>query len=49
MEEYDALDIKSRSEELNSELQGRIKAIRDEISKIWLKEETKAKQRSRDR
>lgn len=49
MEEYDALDIKSETEELSSDEHERLRAIRADMCKIWLKEETKAKQRSRDR
>lgn len=49
MDEYDALDIKAETVELSSAEHDRFRAIRAEIWGIWLKEETKAKQRSRDR
>lgn len=49
MEEYDTLDIKSESTPLSLEDQTRMKQIHEEMQKIWLKEETKSKQRSRDR
>lgn len=49
MEEDDALDIKSENEELTLEKSDRMKIIRTGMTKILLKEETKAKQRSRDR
>jgi hypothetical protein len=49
MEEFDLLDIKSESEPLSDAELVRLKEINLEMQKLWLKEETKAKQRSRDR
>lgn len=49
MEEYDLLDIKSENTSLSDFEQNRMKEIYSEMQKIWLVEETKAKQRSRDR
>lgn len=49
MEEYDHLDLKSESSELSEDEKVRLKLIHDETKKIWHKEETKAKHRSRDR
>lgn len=48
MSEQDALDIKSETEDLTADEIDRLKHIRNEMTKIWIKEETKAKQRSRD-
>lgn len=49
MMEYDTLDIKAETIELSSEELTRHQEIRDEMSRIWLREETKARQRSRDK
>jgi hypothetical protein len=49
MEEYDCLDIKSEHDQLSDIEVERMKVIRFEMQKLWLKEEVKAKQRSRDR
>jgi hypothetical protein len=44
MEEFDLLDIKSESETLSDAELARLKEINLEMQKLWLKEETKAKQ-----
>lgn len=49
MSEFDALDIKSETSELSEDEQNRFKQICAEIQNLWLKDEVKAKQRSRDR
>jgi exonuclease III len=49
MEEFDLLDIKSESEALSEAELARLKEINLEMKKLWLKEETKAKQHSRDK
>lgn len=49
MAEYDLLDIKAETSTLSDAEQARMKQIYAEMQTIWLKEETKAKQRSRDR
>jgi hypothetical protein len=46
MEEYDCLDIKSEHDQLSDIEVERMKVIRSEMQKLWLKEEVKAKQRS---
>jgi hypothetical protein len=49
MEEYDTLDIKAETSALSDSEVDRLKFIQLEMHKLWLKEEVKAKQRSRDR
>jgi hypothetical protein len=49
MEEYDTFDINFESEELSPVEHLRLKDIYAEMHNLWLKEEVKAKQRSRDR
>jgi hypothetical protein len=49
MEEYDSLDIKAETEELSPLEKARLKNIYAEMHNLWLKEEIKAKQRSRDK
>jgi hypothetical protein len=49
MEEYDSLDIKSENKQLSATKVERMRVINSEMQKLWLKEEVKAKQRSRDR
>jgi hypothetical protein len=49
MEEFDLLDIKSESKTLSDAELARLKEINLEMQKLWLKEETKAKQCSRDK
>jgi hypothetical protein len=49
MEEYEFLDIKTENGTLSELENKRMRFIHSEMQKIWLKEETKAKQRSRDR
>jgi hypothetical protein len=49
MEEFDFLDIKSEATELSDSEKQRMKEISLEMQKLWLKEETKPKQRSGDR
>jgi hypothetical protein len=49
MEEYDTLDIKAETSALSDSEVDRSKFIQLEMQKLWLKEEVKAKQRSRDR
>ena len=48
-EEYDELDIKSETACLSDVENARMKSILLELQFIWIKEETKARQRSRDR
>lgn len=47
--EYDKLDIKSKTEPLSDSEIDRMKIVLQELQKIWLKEETHARQRSRNR
>ena len=49
MSEYDVLDLKAEAEELTDLEHARMKEISKEMQMLWLKEETKARQRSRDR
>ena len=49
MEEYDALDIMFESQPLSVEDINRLDLILRELNSYWIMEETKAKQRSRDR
>jgi hypothetical protein len=49
LEEYELLDIKAENEALSESEINRMRVIHSEMQKIWLKEETKAKQHSRDR
>jgi hypothetical protein len=49
MEDYDLLDIKAELEEMSTEEHARPKYIYREMSNLWLREEIKAKERSRDR
>jgi hypothetical protein len=49
MEEYDTLDIKAEMSALSDLEVDRPIFIQLEMQKLWLKEEVKAKQRSRDR
>jgi hypothetical protein len=49
MEEYDLLDIKSESQILSAEEMSRLNFILNDLKSFWIMEETKAKQRSRDR
>jgi uncharacterized protein YdcH (DUF465 family) len=48
MEEYDSLDVKAENEALSDLELARMKSIHLEMQKLWLKDEVKAKQRSRD-
>jgi hypothetical protein len=48
IDEYDLLDIKAESEEHTPEEHARLKQIYAEMINLWLREEIKAKQRSRD-
>jgi hypothetical protein len=49
MEECDGLDIKADTDNISNQEQFRIRVINSKMQKIWLKEEVKAKQRSRGR
>ena len=49
LEEFNALDVKAESSALSTEELARIRFISSELQKIWLQEEVKAGQRSRDR
>ena len=49
IEEYDLLDIKAETSDLSVAENTRMKFIHSELQKIWLHEEVKAKQRSRDK
>ena len=49
LEEFDKLDFKSETITLSEAEFSRIRFIHSELQKIWLQEEVKAKQRSRDR
>jgi hypothetical protein len=49
MEEYDLLDIKSESQILSVEEKARFDFILNDLRSFWILEETKAKQRSRER
>ena len=49
LEDYDKLDIKSETVMLSDSESARLKFTHSELQKIWLQEEIKAKQRSRDR
>lgn len=49
LEEYDKLDVKSKTSDLFQVEFSKLKFIHSELQKIWLQEETKAKQRSRHR
>jgi hypothetical protein len=49
MEEYDSLDIKAQNEALSDSELARMREIHLEKQKLWLKDEIKAKQHSRDR
>jgi hypothetical protein len=49
MEEYDLLDIKSESQILSAEETSRFNFILNDLKSFWIMEETKAKQRSREK
>lgn len=48
MAEFDALDIKAETVELSPEEKSRLTKIKGEMQQLWIREEIKAKQRSRD-
>jgi uncharacterized DUF497 family protein len=49
MEEYDLLDVKSETHILSAEEKARLDFILRDLNSFWIMEETKAKQRSRER
>jgi hypothetical protein len=49
MEEYDLLDIKSESQILSTVELARFNFILNDLKSFWIMEETKAKQRSREK
>ena len=49
MEEYDILDIKSETVELSEEAKARLDFILRELNNYWILEETKARQRAREK
>jgi hypothetical protein len=49
MEEYDALDILSETQVLSDQERSRLTFIPKDLNSYWIIEETKARQRSRDR
>jgi hypothetical protein len=49
MEEYDALDILAESQILSDQERDRLTFILRDLNSYWIIQETKARQRSRDR